>query len=76
MMAKQQPEMLAPTGTKSRKVWEVKRQRRSGQVQHELERAGSPLVPSVQPCGHGRVSGMGFILTVHIDRASEKVLVL
>lgn len=49
MMAKQQPEMLAPTGTKSRKVWEVKRQRRSGQAQQELERAGSPLLASMQP---------------------------
>lgn len=74
MMAKQQPEMLAPTGTKSRKIWDVKRQRRSGQAQQELERAGSPFLASMQPCGHMRVTGMGFILTVHTDRASKKVL--
>lgn len=74
MMAKQQPEMLAPTGTKSRKVWDVKRQKRSGQAQQDPERAGSPLLASMQPCGHVRGTGMGFILTVHTDRASEKVL--
>lgn len=63
MMAKQQPEMLAPTGTKSRKVWDTKRQRRSGQAQHELERAGSPLLASMQPCGHVSISGTGFVHT-------------
>lgn len=52
----------------------MKKQKRSGQAQQELESAGSPLLASMQLCGHVRVSGMGFILSVHTDRASEKVL--